>query len=136
MSVLLLKLRGDSGSIRMITEAGILYIEPTSTTSHEPVIDELTMKMAGALRQATSGIGTSRDFLPGAGYRGVHKCNCGAMSSNCEYRLPGGEVTNSLATHYLAWHRDEIDPAQLDKVSMLNVEPVQPTEDELRSPRR
>lgn len=108
----------------MKTKYGILYVEPTSHTSDEPVIDEYTRKMAAALRQAT----------PGPGYRGYHVCACGARSSNCDYDLPGGEQTNSLCVHYLACHRDELTMEQLDKVAALDVEPVEPTAEELQAP--
>lgn len=113
----------------MKSDQGILYIEPAKARAAEPLIDELTMLMAGALRAAESGTGTSQDFSTGGGYRGWHTCACGAMSSNCEYRLPGGEVTNSLATHYLALHRDEVPEDQLAKVRALKsvATPVKPT---------
>lgn len=34
----------------MITDKGMLYIEPQNPASEQPVIDELTRKMAGCLR--------------------------------------------------------------------------------------
>ena len=106
----------------MISEQGILYIEPSARTSAEPVIDDLTRKMAAAYRLGT----------PGPGYRGVHTCACGVMSSNCDYTLPGGDQTNSLCVHYLAFHRDEVPASQLEKVRRLNSDEVEPTEDELK----
>ena len=110
----------------MISEQGILYIEPLARTSAEPVIDELTRKMAAAFRVG----------VPGPGYRGVHVCACGVMSSNCDYTLPSGEETNSLCVHYLAFHRDEIPTPKLEKVRQLSSGEVKPTEDELKRSNR
>ena len=122
----------------MKSDQGILYIEPSRSAAPKPVIDDLTMLMAGALGVGIKGTGTAGNFRQGSGYRGVHTCSCGATSSNCEYQLPNGEVTNSLATHYLAWHRDDIAEDQLEKVRALVgvATPVQPTDRELGPPRR
>lgn len=99
----------------------ILYIEPVQPRSAEPVIDELTRKMTAALRMAT----------PGPRYRGFHVCSCGAGSSNCDYTLPGGKQTNSLAVHYLALHRDEVPEGELAKVRELPEDHAGPTATEL-----
>jgi len=110
----------------VISERGILYIEPSARTSDKPVIDELTRRMAAAYRLRT----------PGPGYRGFHICACGATSSNCDYTLSDGERTNSLCVHYLAFHRDEVSASQLEKVRQLNFGEVEPNEDELRQSNR
>ena len=94
----------------MKSDHGYLYIEPQEAPSPEPIIDTLTKKMAAAFLKAT----------PGPGYRGVHRCSCGICSSNCDYALPNGEQTNSLSVHYLAYHRQEVPKAQLEKVAALN----------------
>lgn len=109
----------------MISENGILYIEPSRLTSAEPVIDELTKKMTSAFRLA----------LPGLGYRGWHTCACGAKSSNRDYKLPNGEMTNSLCVHYLAYHRDGVPKTQLEKISTFTTGETEPTTEELSSPR-
>ncbi len=109
----------------MITETGILYIEPSAKTSAEPLIDELTKKMTAALRQGQKG----RE------YRGHHTCKCGAHSTNCDYTLPNGEQTNSLAIHYLSYHREEVPPSQLEKVNLLNYGEAEPTVEELQIPK-
>lgn len=109
----------------MISDKGILYIEPDrSTTSAKPVIDDLTRKMAAAFRQAEKG----------PAYRGFHVCACGAASSNCSYTLPNGEMTNSLCVHYLAFHRKAVPDEQLEKVAQLNQGLVYPTPEELNKP--
>lgn len=108
----------------MISEKGILYIEPSANTSAEPVIDELTRKMASAFRE---GVGQMR-------FRGFHKCECGAESTNTDYKLPNGERTNSLCVHYLAFHRAEVPAEQLIKVANLTYGEKEPTAEELARP--
>ncbi|MDP3981370.1 MAG: hypothetical protein Q8Q33_08170 [Chlamydiota bacterium] len=108
----------------MISDKGILYIEPSATTSPQPIIDELTRKMTAAYRQSTRG----------PAFRGSHTCGCGAHSDNCEHILPDGVETNSLCVHYLAYHRDEIPAAQLDKVRQLTYGEAEPKARELAAP--
>lgn len=110
----------------MISEKGILYIEPSRATSGEPTIDALTRKMTAAFRLGK----------PGMSYRGWHQCACGAHSSNCDYSLPNGEMTNSLCVHYLAYHRSEVSELQLEKVNALNSGEAEPTQKELASQKR
>lgn len=99
---------------------GLLYILPT-TMSGPPLIDDLTRKMAAALRQAT--IGTR--------WRGWHTCICGARSGSCDYVLPNGQQTNSLAVHYLAVHRADVPEADLVSVQAFTFGEVAPTDDEI-----
>ena len=105
----------------MISDEGLLYIEPSRHTSPEPVIDELTCKMAAAFRQSTVALT----------WRGDHQCACGARSDHMDHLLPNEVETNSLCVHYLAYHRTEVPTSQLDMVAALEVEPVEPTELEL-----
>jgi len=110
----------------MITDRGILYVEPSAATSAEPVIDELTRKMVAAYRKGQSG----------TRWRGWHTCACGAHSDNTDYTLPNGEQTNSLCVHYLAFHRSEVTEAQLRKVAALDCGEEEPNEKELAAPNR
>lgn len=122
------------------SNAHLLFIEPTTPPSAPPVIDDLTRKMAGALRSAR--LGSAR-------YRGVHLCTspgCNAVSDNADHyvaidperlprlsgAMPTSEVmTNSLAVHYLAYHRDAIDHRDLLMVAALVADPIDPTAHEL-----
>lgn len=108
----------------MINKSGLLFIEPSAKTSNAPVIDRATKKMAAAFRQATRG----------PGYRGCHTCACGVFSSNCNYFLPGGETTNSLCIHYLAFHRDGVPPEQIERIMRLGSGEANPTAKELQRP--
>ncbi len=48
---------------------------------------------------------------------GVHHCtSCGKPSENRDYVLPGGWITNTLAVHYLEWHRYEIPAYEMEKI--------------------
>lgn len=87
----------------------ILYINSSKDHTEEPVEDELTLKMEALLTQA----------VEGPRFRGFHIAACGECSSNCDYRLPSGDWTNSLAVHYLRWHRPEISADELAKVAAL-----------------
>ncbi len=106
---------------------GILFVEPPAQTSTEPLIDDLARIMAGALRKA--------EITP-APEGACHTCACGARGDNNHYILPGGMPTNSLAVHYLAWHRRELSPVQILRVGALKSAPVEPTDEELQAPPR
>ena len=88
----------------------ILFIEPRHEASEVPVRDDLSMKM----REAIMGARES-DYVAA----GVHFCKCGAVSDPLDWILPTGQVTNSLAVHYLEYHRDEIPESELEKVRKL-----------------
>lgn len=104
----------------MIDQRGLLYIEPKQPPLTRPVIDELTWKMTAALNHCiATGIYQDGQFCKGERTRGWHTCSCGACSDNVDYLLPGGEVTNSLAVHYLSYHRHDIPPQQLERVRQL-----------------
>jgi len=116
----------------MIDQRGLLYIEPQQPPLADPIIDELTWKMAAALNHcvATGGYQYGQ-FSKGDRFRGWHTCSCGACSSNVDYLLPGGEVTNSLAVHYLAYHRHEIPPNQLERVRQMPCGQESPSDEQL-----
>jgi hypothetical protein len=112
---------GEQNSYTDDKHKGLMFVEPSEKISAAPIIDELTRKMTAAYRAAQ---------IPNIAYRGWHRCNCGANSSNKNYHL-GNYVTNSLCIHYLAYHRDEIPQLELDKVKALTYGEAEPTEQEL-----
>lgn len=77
-------------------------------------------------------------------YKGVHVCSCGAESGSQDIELPACSITNSLAVHYLAYHRHEIGKDEIGRVlaeihwctARLNVLAADPTEAELQKPKR
>lgn len=120
----------------MIVPAGIMMIEPVFEASREPVIDEATRKMTAAWRQATHSTYAYR-AAPFFVRRGMHQCVCDAMSDNKDHWvLIDGEqkLTNSLAIHYLAYHRGDVPGHELAKVLQLPYGEADPTEDELKPP--
>ncbi len=107
----------------MVTDEGLLYMEPQQSASEEPVLDEVTQKMTAAFRLAEPS-----EY----GYRGFHQCICGACGTNYDYQLRNGEWTNSLCVHYLAYHREEVPQSQLDKVKMLEDGSELPSDNQMR----
>src|SRR4051812_37179504 len=103
----------------------LLYIEPRQHISDEPVLDELTGKITAAFNAASD---------TGEQWRGTHPCVCGACSDNTDYILPSGHQTNSLAVHYVALHRVEVPEDQLEIISAFDLEPMDPTIENLRYP--
>jgi HEAT repeat protein len=115
----------------MISDADLLFIEPWGllarwTAVCSPRIDHLTRQMTAAFRAAQPST---------YAFGGVHKCVCGAHSSNCDYFLPDGQKTNSLCVHYLAYHRRAVPKQQLARVAALPYGEADPSEDELRGRR-
>jgi hypothetical protein len=105
----------------------LLFIEPTRPASAVPVIDALTRRMTGAWRERATSL---------VAYDGVHMCTACSSTSDSEDHFvittDGRELlTNSLAIHYLAYHRDEVPAAELAKVASLAAEMWEPTVDEM-----
>jgi hypothetical protein len=103
----------------------LLFIEPKNLPTEEPVIDDLTLRMIGALRKATQ---------PDYAYCGLHNCVCGALSDSTDRILVNGWITNTLCVHYLAYHRAEVPASDLDAVSELPLDMEGPSSNELHGP--
>jgi hypothetical protein len=119
----------------------LLYIEPPAQDKlQEPINDELTQLMEMALSKAERGtanysnlqdLGDGTDwthkdktyrvtsFRKGSGYKGTHRTECGERSSNTDYLLENGMITNSLAPFYLKWYRYSIPETEMKKVLQL-----------------
>ncbi len=90
----------------------LLQIHPKTLCTLEPVNDELTGKMERLLSSAKDG----------TRWRGWHLCTgCGEQSGCCDL-VVGGYTTNSLAAHYLRWHRDDVPQSELNKLEAI-IEP-------------
>lgn len=127
----------------------LLYVEP-KFKKNKFTADELTIKMFNELKPIISqefsfkkipenwgSYGIAKDeynkktvvFRPRIMYMGHHTCVCGANSSGCDYLLSNGLITNLLCVHYLACHRSEIPPSELEKVGNLESSPILLDED-------
>lgn len=104
----------------------LLYIEPKASEKlDEPVDDELTELMEMALSKAKSG--SSRymirsdqgSFSNNNAWRGSHRTECGERSSNTDYLLENGMITNSLAPFYVKWYRYSIPESEMKKLEKL-----------------
>lgn len=117
----------------------LLYINPKNKKSANPCEDELSQKMKKFLLDAIMqharhrenpfsidttekvvwGVAGNGHFSPSIETMGTHECVCGERSHSYDVLLPNGFITNTLAEHYLLWHRDEIPPEQIEKISAL-----------------
>lgn len=102
----------------------LLFIEPQNDKSVEPVDDDMTLFMETLLNTAINtsskkGVVINGNFVKGLSTMGVHTCYCGECSHSCDYEIHTGYYTNSLATHYLRWHRKDVPEEELNKVRSL-----------------
>lgn len=105
-----------------------LYIEPPiEDKSTDPADDIYTRSVQHFLDRAKVGVSTryddlkclNGDFYENDGYRGFHT-NCdGTYSSNHDYLLENGFITNSLCVHYVRWFRKSITGENLKKLEIL-----------------
>lgn len=89
-------------------------IEPGGPKAGVAVRDEIT---AGFRSVFNAALAIEQPW--GGGYRGFHICGCGEMSGNHDIRLPSGHLTNSLAMHYLEFHRDDVPAEEIIKLIEL-----------------
>lgn len=110
--------------MKIVSNQCVLFIEPSKNKSG-PILDELTMKMLSALEYADQhrehgSVLPGGQYTPGLSTMGVHTCICGATSDSCDYYLKDiHRATNSLAAHYLAYHREEIPESELKIIACL-----------------
>jgi hypothetical protein len=104
----------------------LLYIEPKKEEKLDtPIEDNLTKLMEMALSKAQKGTGSYSDttgearFRPGSGFKGSHRTECGERSSNVDFLLENGMITNSLAPFYLRWYRYSIPESDMMKLKEL-----------------
>lgn len=107
----------------------LLYIElPEKKKRKNPINDALTRMMTYELKQSISGLANYSDLKSkggftqtSKGYRGVHCTDCGEYSTNHDYLLGNGMITNSLAPFYLAYYRNSIPRSERKKTIDLFV---------------
>lgn len=94
------------------TDKYLLQIEPKNVKK-APVVDGLVWKMQYLIDIADAG----------TLYRGFHTCKCGVTSANYDY-LVAGYITNSLATHYLMYHREDVPESEIKKLENITLENI------------
>jgi hypothetical protein len=105
----------------------LLFIElPANKKRFNPINDGLTRIMHMALKYSEKGHADYSDMNSNGiftktnkGYRGVHYTECGEHSSNQEYLLENGMITNSLAPFYLMYYRNSIPFTEMKKTILL-----------------
>lgn len=104
----------------------LLYIEPKAEEkSVVPIDDEISIIMEKAFVESQEGvanysrIGSDEYFEGRGGWRGSHMTDCGERSSNKDYLLENGMITNSLCVFYLRYYRNSIPESEMKKVMKL-----------------
>lgn len=112
--------------IRTDSDIFLLYIEPKKEQkSATPVEDDLSRIVDLALSKATRGTSNYHrpseppKFKRGGGFMGTHKTECGQKSTNNDFLLENGMVTNSLASYYVKWYRESIPATEMEKLKKL-----------------
>jgi hypothetical protein len=107
----------------------LLFIEPKLKEKlASPVEDELTKFMEEQLKNAKEGtsnysnLSDEGNFVEGFGYKGSHSTECGERSTNKDYLIDGGYITNSLAPFYLKWYRNSIPLSEIMKILSIKNE--------------
>jgi len=103
-----------------------LFLDPRpEDKSTEPVNDKLTALVQMAFDNSTEGTSRYSDpedintFRGGSGYKGIHLTRCGERSSNKDYLLENGLITNSLCVYYVRWYRNSISENDMIKLNQL-----------------
>lgn len=112
---------------RTDTSRFLLFIElPANKKRLNPINDGFTRMMQITLNYSEKGLADYSDLnskgcftKTNKGYRGVHYTECGEHSSNQEYLLENGMITNSLAPFYLAYYRNSIPFNEIKKTIRL-----------------
>lgn len=103
----------------------LLFIEPKNDKSAQPVDDELTLFIEKLLtiainsNQQSCVVRSDGFIIRGLATMGLHQCRCGEHSHNHDYEIYKDFYTNSLAAHYLRYHRSEVSTEELEKVKKL-----------------
>lgn|SRR4030067_446725 len=100
----------------------LMQIEPRHGKSELPVEDEFTFIMEELLTDGTNGVYQDGKFILGDNWRGCHVCICGERSGCSDIKVGSGHITNSLAAHYLRWHREDVP--QLEFYKIRNIHPM------------
>ena len=113
-------------------DAFLLMIEPRGAVAGVPVIDQLTRRMAAALRGARHSDHVTRGTHTATGSYPNHDQ---PSSDDREHLIACTDgivrTTNSLAVHYLAYFRTEVPAAEFAKLEALPLDEADPTDDEL-----
>jgi hypothetical protein len=121
----------------------LLYIEPKKPKSIVPTIDKYSEKLQRIMAKYTppeSYISYCPDYLKhhltygalksdgtfdiGNTFLGTHECICGEQSYCCDILIAGDAfmesiVTNTLAYHYILYHREEVPIEELQIIETL-----------------
>lgn len=104
----------------------LLYIEPKKENKSEVETNDLYVAaLEHAMSFAKEGTASysKTDIEPrfdeGGRWKGWHTSDCGQWSSNCDYLLENGMITNSLGVYYLKNYRSSIPQSELKKLAEL-----------------
>lgn len=103
----------------------LLYMEPFLNERTSVAIDDSwTELMDFVLSESEKGVANyskpkeKESFTCGA-YKGFHGTDCGQRSTNNDYLLKNGMITNSLCVFYLRYYRNSITESDWVKLKEL-----------------
>lgn len=104
----------------------LLYIEPKKQEKLLlPINDEWVELMKESFSKSKKGIANYSNldeeayFEKDNAWRGSHSTACGERSSNQDFLLENGMITNSLCVFYLTWYRNSIPESEWNKLKLL-----------------
>lgn len=102
----------------------LLYVEPQGEKApYNQEVKQVAIRLVQEIEKADTGGYNKRNgsFIKGkrGRWRGCHQGPDGITSSNCDYLLSNGQVTNSIAHHYLAHYYDRLSPKQAYAVGVF-----------------
>lgn len=101
----------------------LLYNNPENKPSEKSTIDIYTLVLAlNMAKFKAKGVVIGNSFEEGYSTKGFHFCTgdeCDARSACYDILLPNGFATNTLALHYVMYHRAEVPQEDLDKIKKM-----------------
>lgn len=116
----------------------LLFIHPRSSETEEPIIDRYSVLVYQALSKGIEEekhgvIMNDGRFVTDLCTLGRHTCRCGADSESVDYQIAENLHTNTLAVHYLVYHRSDVPQQELDKIDLHLGHMAVPNLDEIES---
>lgn len=109
----------------------LLFIEPRNQKTDEPNNDKFTLFVENLFNNAYNDsskhgvVLEDGEFFQNVSTKGHHVCKCGERSHPHDYKIADMMYTNSLAVHYLRWHRIDVTVSEVKKIEFLMNQKIQ-----------